>query len=691
MVEKFFNREISWLSFNYRVLQEAKDKTVPLYERIKFLAIYSSNLDEFYRVRVASLRSLLGLKKKSQDKLQFDPKKLIIRINSIVQKHQKKIGEIFREKIIPQLAENNIYIVNENDLTKKQIKFINSYYEDNVLEHIQPLLIVKKRITPFLKNDRLYLAVRLSNKQKASKSGAVKRKTYRYALVEIPTNHLPRFIELPSKENEKNFIFLDDIIRFKLNDIFTMYNVENVFSIKLTRDAEIYIEDEFSGNLLAKIMKGLRRRNTGVPSRFLYDEKMIPQILKFLKEAFLLGVEDVVPGGKYHNFYDFFSFPFPKNNKLNYSSTTPLKKNDFENFSNSFEAISNKDISLFFPYHSFDYVIKFLNDAAADPDVISIKMTQYRVADNSQVVKAMIRAAQNGKKVMVFVELKARFDEASNIHWANEMEKAGIAVFYSFPGLKVHSKIALVGRNENGEKKYYGYFGTGNFNEKTAKIYSDFGIFTTDKRLIDEANELFKYLSGRIVNCNFEHLLVAHFNMRKAFHKLIDNEISFAKKNKKAEIIVKMNSLEDWKIINKLYEASKAGVKVKMIIRGICCLIPGVKGLSENIKVISIVDKYLEHARFFVFHNGGKEKFYAGSADWMRRNLNRRIEVIFPIYSHKIQKEIMDFLDIQFEDNTKARIIDKEQTNQYVSSKDDIERRAQFELYNYFKLLEKNN
>ncbi len=686
MTEKFFNREISWLSFNYRVLQEAKDKSVPLYERIKFLAIYSSNLDEFYRVRVASLRSLLGLKKKSQDKLDFNPKHLIVKINSIVQKHQKEIGEIFRDSIIPQLAENNIYLINETELTKKQIKFLNSYYDDNVLEHIQPLLVVKQRITPFLKNNRLYLAVRLTNKQlKGKHPKVVQRKRYYYALVEIPTNHLPRFIELPSKEGEKNFIFLDDIIRFKLSEIFKAYNVEDVFSIKLTRDAEMYIEDEFSGNLLAKIMKGLRRRNTGVPSRFLYDEKMIPQFLKFLKEAFLLGVEDIVPGGRYHNFYDFFSFPIPKNSKLTNSTQSSIKKDDFEKYSNSFEAISQKDISLFFPYHSFDYVLKFLIDAANDPDVTAIKMTQYRVADNSQVVKAMIRAAENGKRVMVFVELKARFDEESNIRWAKEMEQAGIAVFYSFPGLKVHSKIALVSRMENGKIKNYGYFGTGNFNEKTAKIYSDFGIFTTDERLIQETEEIFKYLSGRIENYKFEHLLIAHFNMRKVFNKLIDNEISNAVKGKKAEIILKMNSLEDWKTINKLYDASNAGVKIKMIVRGICCLIPGVKGLSENIKVISIVDKYLEHTRFFVFHNGGKEKIYSGSADWMRRNLNRRIEVIFPVYDNEIKKEVKNFLKIQFEDNTKARIVDTQQNNNYVKSKEDIERRAQIDIYNYFK------
>jgi len=388
--------------------------------------------------------------------------------------------------------------------------------------------------------------------------------------------------------------------------------------------------------------------------------------------------------------YDFFSFPVPKNSKLSYSTQTPLKRNNFEKYQSCFEAISKNDISLFFPYHSFDYVIKFLNEAAVDPDVTSIKMTQYRVADKSQVVKAMIRAAQNGKNVMVFVELKARFDEESNIRWAKEMEQAGITVFYSFPGLKVHSKIALVSRMENGKINNYGYFGTGNFNEKTAKIYSDFGLFTTDKRLIDESEELFKYLSGRIENYKFEHLLIAHFNMRKSFNKLIDNEISNAKKGKKAEIIIKLNSLEDWKIINKLYEASNAGVNIKMIIRGICCLIPGVKGFSENIKVISIVDKYLEHMRFFVFHNGGKEKIYSGSADWMRRNLNRRIEVIFPVYDPEIKKEIHDFLKIQFEDNTKARVIDKIQYNYYVHDKNQIERRAQFDIYTYFKKVEKN-
>ncbi len=687
MIRKYFNREISWLSFNYRVLQEANDKSVPLYERIKFLAIYSSNLDEFYRVRVASLRSLLGLKKKSQEKLSFDPKALILEINSIVQKHQKKIGEIFMHEIIHELNENHIHILNENELSNKQNKFLDSYYQDNVLEHIQPLLIVKKRITPFLKNNRLYLVVRLSNKPAKRRATPVKRKTYRYALVEIPSNHLPRFVELPSDTGELNIIFLDDVIRLKLKMIFNTYIIEDVYSIKLTRDAEIYIEDEFSGNLLTKIMKGLRRRNTGVPSRFLYDKKMDPQCLKFLKEAFLLEAQDLVPGGKYHNFHDFFSFPFPKNHKLVDTKHTPIKKYEFEHSENSFSAIAQNDISLFFPYHSFDYVLKFLNDAADDPDVTSIKMTQYRVAVKSQVVKAMIRAAHNGKKVMVFVELKARFDEESNIHWAEEMDKAGITVFYSFPGLKVHSKIALVSRLEHGKEVKYGYFGTGNFNEHTAKIYSDFGLFTTDLKLTTEAEEIFKYLSGRIVNYKFQYLLVAHFNMRKAFIKLIDKEISIARKGGKAKITLKMNSLEDTKMINKLYDASDAGVKVRLIIRGICCLIPGVAGMSENIKVISIVDQYLEHTRFFVFHNNGKDLYFAGSADWMRRNLNRRVEVIFPIFDSQIKKEIQALLDIQFKDNSKARFVDTTLLNNYVKNNGENKRRSQSELYHYFKNL----
>lgn len=682
---QFENREISWLSFNYRVLQEAKDLSNPLYERIKFLAIYSSNLDEFFRVRVASLRSLLRLKPKAIDKLNFDPAELLKQIHETVNKHQEEFGIIFKEQIMPELKENNIRLVNENNLDEKQIEFVESYFREKVQMFIQPLLLVKKKIVPFLVNRRLYLAVKLAPKKIEETEEENKRTKHTYALVEIPSQHLPRFLELPGDKINTDIIFLDDLIRFCLPNIFPGYNLVEAVSIKLTRDAELYIEDEFTGNLLSKIKKGLSKRDTGVPSRFLYDNSISKQFLKFLKDSFLLEKEDLVPGGKYHNFSDFFGFPNPGRGDLEFPPMPPLKSNALEKHSNIFEAIKEKDRGLFFPYQSYDYVIEFLNSAANDQNVTSIKVTQYRVAKDSAVVRAMIDAVRNGKEVMVFVEVKARFDEELNIQWAEEMEKAGVKVYYSFPGLKVHAKLALITRIENGKEVKYSYFGTGNFNEKTAKIYSDIGLLTMDERLTKESEYVFGFLSGKNVEYEFNHLLVAQFNMRKDFIDMIDKEIQNAKDGKDAGIILKMNSLEDRKMIKKLYEASSAGVKVDIIIRGICCLVPGVKGLSENIKIISILDRFLEHSRVYIFNNNGDPKIFAASADWMKRNLSRRIEVGFPIYDVEIRKEIMDIINIQLNDSKKARIIDETNGNNYLKLDSGQDVSSQVASYEYFR------
>lgn len=683
------NREISWLSFNYRVLQEAKDLSNPLYERIKFLAIYSSNLDEFFRVRVASLRSLLRLKKKAIHKLKFDPRNLVKQIHKIVNRHQEEFGDIFRNQILPELKKNNINLINETELTENQKEFVENYFREKAQVFIQPFLLIKKKIKPFLVNRRLYLAVKLAPKKNETPAEEPKRTKHSFAIVEIPSQHLPRFIELP-KEKEKTFIiFLDDIIRYCLPEIFPGYEIAEAHSIKLTRDAELYIDDEFTGNLLAKIKKGLSKRDTGVPSRFLFDKNISLHFLKFLRESLSLEKEDLIPGGKYHNFSDFFSFPNPGKNSLEFPLMPQLKHSGIEKHKNIFDAIREKDRALFFPYHKYNYVIEFLNRAANDPAVVSIKVTQYRVAKDSAIIKAMIDAVNNGKEVMVFVEVKARFDEESNIQWAEEMEKAGVKVFYSFPGLKVHAKLALVARIENGKEVKYSYFGTGNFNERTAKIYSDIALFTMNEKLTNEAEQVFKFLSGEIVNYEFQHLLVAQFNMRKELLKLIDNEIQFAVEGKEAKIILKLNSLEDKKMIKKLYEASAAGVKINIIIRGICCLVPGIKGISENINVISILDRYLEHSRVYIFNNGGNEKFYAASADWMKRNLSRRVEVAFPIYDSKIKKEIKDIIALQLNDKIKARVIDKNNLNEYQKTKSKIKISSQTASYNYLK--KKNN
>jgi len=685
-IYKYKNRDLSWLSFNYRVLQEAKDFNVPLYERIKFLAIYSSNLDEFFRVRVAGLKSLQTINKKTQKALHFDPTAVLKKIFKIVNKQQNEFGEIFKKQILPELKENKIYLIDETEVTNYQKEFIADYFNETVIPQVQPILLIKKKIIPFLRNKRPYLAVKLKPKNTKQTLSVKKRIQHKYAIVEIPSNHLPRFISLPSKDNNKYIIFLDDIIRLHLNSIFLGYEIVSSYSIKLTRDAELYIEDEFSGDLLEKISKSLKKRSTGKPSRFLFDEKIPASFLKVLKESFLIDNNDLAKGSRYHNFNDFFSFPNPNRDDLYNEPFPPLKQKELENFPNLFDAMREKDYILNFPYQTYDYVLDFFRLASADPNVTSIYLTQYRVAKHSQIIKYLERAVKNKKKVMVFVELKARFDEESNILWAEEMKQRGINVLYSFPGLKVHSKLALVIRKENKQLKSYCYLGTGNFHEQTAELYCDLGFFTTDTRITKEVKLVFDFLEGQIVNPKFKHLLVAQFNMRKIFIKLIDNEINAAKKGKKAEIILKMNSLEDRKMINKLYEASNAGVKVKIIVRGICCLVPGVARQSKNISVISIVDRFLEHARIFVFYNGGHKKVYAGSADWMRRNLSKRIEVVFPIHNEKIKKEIIDILLLQLKDDVKARQIDRYDKNNFVKIKNQkITVQSQVATYNYLK------
>jgi len=687
----FKRRDLSWLSFNYRVLQEAKDPRVPLYERIKFLAIYSSNLDEFFRVRVAGIRSLLNIGKSAQKELDFFPAKLYKRISSEINRQQKEYGIIFREKLIPELKENHICLIDENDTTKEQREFISNYFNERIIPQIQPILLVKNKIVPFLRNKRLYLAVILKPKTSNSSKAEPKKTRNRYAIVEIPSNHIPRFIELPRKDKNTYVIFLDDIIRYHLKSIFLGYDIIDAYSIKLTRDAELYIEDEFSGNLLEKIQKSLLNRNIGAPSRFLYDERIPKHFLKLLKETFHIRNDDLVHGAKYHNFSDFFKFPSPMGNNLFNEPLPPLRHTQLDTFRFLFDAIDKRDYMVHFPYQTYDYVLQFLDQAADDPFVSSIFIIQYRVAEGSEVVNALVKAARRGKNVLVFVELKARFDEESNIQWAEEMKSQGIKVLYSFPGLKVHSKLALVKRKVGKHEKSYCYMATGNFNEKTAQLYSDIGLFTSDDKLTKEVKLVFDHLRNTHFKPKFKHLLVAQFNMRKTFLKLIDNEIELAKKGKKAKIIIKMNSLEDRKMILKLYEASNAGVKIELIIRGICCLVPGVNGLSKNINVISIVDRYLEHSRIFIFNDNGNPKVFAGSADWMKRNLSRRIEVIFPIYDKNIKKEILDIIKIQMEDNVKARIIDRYDKNNYRKNRIIRVNQSQVDTHRYLKEKQSNN
>jgi polyphosphate kinase len=674
------HRDISWLSFNYRVLQEAKDPAVPLLERLKFLAIYSSNLDEFFKVRVANIRNLKLISKKTKAELDFDPREILKEIHRIVNAQQEEVSTIFEKEIVPELKRQNINILRRLDCDEKQSIFIENYFRDNMLPFVMPVLLVKQRIRPFLATANLYLAIHMKRKKQNSAPSE-------YAIIKIPSDQLPRFVVLPDSENgQHNLILLDDVVRNSTAWLFPGYDIKDTYSIKLTRDADLYIEDEFSGDLILKIKTSLQKRSVGPASRFVYDRDMPIHLINYLQETFDLGKNDLLPEGRYHNNFDFFKFPDYGNSHLKNKNLPPLPHPVLSKSEQIFETMSAKDEMLHFPYHSYEPVIQFFEQAAHDPSVTHIKVIQYRVAKKSRILEALIAAVEMGKQVSVFIEVKARFDEAANLEWGERLEKAGVRVHYSFPGVKVHSKLALVRRIEDGKPKLYSYLSTGNFHEDTAKIYSDFGIFTSDERLTIEVSRVFSFLeSVKPPKEEFKHLLVGKFNLRPGLYKLIDEEIENAKNGSIAMMVLKMNSLEDKEMITKLYEASQAGVKIKLIIRGICCLVPGLKGISENIEITSIVDRFLEHARVFVFHNGGDPKIFLSSADWMERNLSFRIETTFPIYDNDLKKEILNLLTLQLQDNVKARILDRSLQNEYRKTSTDVPIRAQLESYFYYK------
>jgi polyphosphate kinase len=676
----YIRRDISWLSFNYRVLQEAKDPSVPLFERIKFLAIYSSNLDEFFRVRMASHRNLLRVGKKTKKELHIEDSKQIVKdIQRMVNQQHLEFSRIFEDEIIPELHNHNIHMLRRLDLNEEQKEFVENYFKDHMLPFVQPVLLVKQKIRPFLNNASLYLTVLLQDKEAPNKP-------HEYAIVKIPSDHLPRFIHLPATGQRHDIIMLDDIVRHSVSWMFPGYDILDTFSIKLTRDAELYIDDEFSGDLIQKIKLSLSRRQVGPASRFVYDREMPDELLDFLKEVFALEKYDILQEGRYHNNFAFFQFPDFGMTHLKNPPLHPLPYHPLEDTTDYFKAIQKRDHLLHVPYHSYESVIRFFEEAAKDPNVTHIKIIQYRVARKSRIMQALQDAVAAGKQVTVFIEVKARFDEEANLKWGEKLEKAGVTVHYSFPGVKVHSKLALIRRMENGIPRMYTYLSTGNFHEDTAKIYSDFGLFTADERIVNEVARVFSFLETvKVPQQGFQHLLVGQFNLRTGLEHLIDYEIEQAKAGKKAEIILKMNSLQDEAMIEKLYEASQAGVKIELIIRGICSLVPGKEGLSENIKAFSIVDRFLEHARVFIFHHGGDELIYMSSADWMVRNLSHRVETAFPVYDDELRNQIKDFITIQLADNVKARIIDADSTNEYRKDGADLAIRSQLETYYYIK------
>jgi polyphosphate kinase len=672
----FLDRDISWLSFNYRVLQEAKDPSVPLFERIKFLAIYSSNLDEFFRVRMANHRNLIRIGKKTKKELSITPKQMVRKIQEIVNEQQEEFAQIFAQQIIPELRKHKINIKRRLDLNDEEREYVEAYFHDHMLPFVQPVLLVEDRIRPFLNNAQLYLSILLQPKDKSEGKTA-------YAIVKIPSDHLPRFIELPSPKGEHNIIILDDVVRHSVSWMFPGYNILDTFSLKLTRDAELYIDDEFSGDLIAKIKNSLAKRHVGPASRFVYDSEIPSDFLAFLIDVFQLERYDTLKEGRYHNNFDFFQFPDFGMTHLKNPELPPLPYLPLEKSSDFFAAMRERDHLIHVPYQSYESVIRLFEEAADDPDVTHIKIVQYRVARKSRIMQALIRAVGAGKQVTVFIEVKARFDEEANLRWGEKLEKAGVTVHYSFPGVKVHSKLALFRRTEkNGEGKLYAYLSTGNFHEDTAKIYADFGLFTADERLVNEVARVFSYLETvKLPEQAFEHLLVGQFNLREALVEKIDFEIEQAKQGKPAAMILKMNSLQDQEMIEKLYEASQAGVKIQLIVRGINCLVPAKEGWSENIHAISIVDRFLEHARVFVFHHGGEDQLFLSSADWMERNLSYRIETCFPVYDLSLKSEIMKTLDMQLADNVKARVLEEEQKNTYYNSGSDLAIRSQVEIY----------
>ncbi|WP_373056253.1 polyphosphate kinase 1 [Zunongwangia sp. H14] len=672
---RFRHRDLNWLSFNERVLQEAADKINPLYERIKFLAIFSSNLDEYFRVRVSQLRQMKRVKKSIRKRLALRPSRITKQIIEQVKIQQEKFGVLYKKQIIPELAANGIHLLDSEHFNAEQQEFASEFFSKKVKAYLKPVLLdLQDENELFLENAILYFLITFKNENKLG-------------IVNIPVKNCGRFVPLKVGENDNFITYLDEIVRFKLKELFPQQEITGIFEIKLSRDAELYIHDIYEGELSQKIYDSLKQRTKGQPTRLLYDANMPPEVQKKLRKLLNLGKIDMMPGGKYHNFKDFFSFPDPTGNKeLHLEKRPTIPHKNLDKSRDYFRTISEKDQAVHFPYMSFEYVENFLEQAVNDEEVTDIKISLYRVADESRLTSCLLQALENGKKVTVFVEAKARFDEENNIIWGRKFEEKGAHVIYSYPKVKVHSKIMLISRLENGHDKHFAYIGTGNFNSETSEIYCDHAIFTAEQHIAKELMRLFKVLEGELLIPREKNLLISPFSTRQKFSKLIYNEIENARAGKKAGITAKMNSLEDREMIELLYKASAAGVKIRLLVRGFTCLIPGVKGLSENIYITSIVDSFLEHGRIYIFENAGDEKIFYGSADWMSRNLDRRIEVISPVMDKEIAAEFKDILNIQLNDNVKARIQDVWEDNKYVQQENgEKANRSQHEIYNYLK------
>lgn len=682
MKTELIKRDTSWLHFNARVLQEAANPDVPLYERIKFLAIFSSNLDEFYRVRVASLRQFKKLDKADRKELfSFKPKKELKTIRAMVNAQQEQFGQLFRNEILPALKEENIHLIHGEEMTAAQQEFATAYFDKYVKPHLElhwlPENWVDTSELPFLKSGQLCLAVELTE--------AAALEAEEIALVPIPTKEIARFIVLPSPAADPGgyyVIFLDSLIRANLSRWLNR-GVNFGYSFKLSRDAELYIQNEFDGELHRKIENRLADRDDGLPTRFLYDARTPKWMLKRLKKTLGLSKYDMIPGGRYHNFMDFFGFPLPPGREdLAYAELPPLHHPRLEGDNSIMESMEASDLLLHFPYQRYDYVPALIREAADHPEVTKLQITLYRVAGKSAVVTELLYALKQGKKVDAFVETKARFDEASNLYWGKQLEMAGAYVRYSYPAVKVHTKLLhIMRRTANDQSIHYTYIGTGNFNEKTAKIYTDHALLTCRPRIGKDVQQVFQLLKGKLILPNCKKLLVAPFTLARGISDLIDAEIRRAKAGETAYLFFKMNSLEDEPMIAKIREAAAAGVQVRMIIRGICRLHPGPE---EPIEIISIIDRFLEHARIYIFGNGDVEKVFMGSADLMSRNLNRRVEVVTPIEDPILRLELRRIMDIQWSDNQKARLISHANLNEFRKPGEDVFR-AQEDIYRYFE------
>ncbi len=675
---KYNNREISWLHFNERLLQEAEDKHVPLLERINFLGIYSNNLDEFYRVRVATLNRMLSLRPKERALFDFDPARLLKKINEISNGHQERFQNIY-QKLIRDLEKHHVFIVNEKELNAGQGRFVTDFFHKKVRNNLFPVMLDQSPLDFPLKDKSIYLGIIMQQEGRHGKAAM--------ALMKIPVSKVPRFIVIPSEGKAQTIILLDDVIRYNLRDVFSVFEFDSIaaYTFKITRDAELDIDSDASKSFLEIMAESLKKRSQGNPVRFVYDREMPESLLKSLTRKLKISRQDtIVAGGRYHNFKDLLNFPVTGPASLKYSPMTPLPHPGLHQKRSLFSVIREKDIMLHFPYQSFRYIIDLLREASIDPDVRSIRMTLYRLAKDSNIINALINAARNGKSVTVFMEVQARFDEEANIQYTEMLQEEGVRIIRAIPGFKVHSKLLLIRRKEGAKSVYYANLATGNFNESTAEIYADDSLLTCNPTICEDVRKVFDLFEANYKQHKFSSLIVSPFKMRDTFMKLLKNEIRNKKEGKTSWVVIKLNNITDMQIAEKIYQAAEAGVKITVIVRGISVLVPKVNKLHHSLSVFGVIDRFLEHSRVFVFANDGNPLFYISSADWMGRNFDNRIETAIPVYDPGIQAELMKMLEIQMADNCKARLVGLINANTYRTTSGKKKVRSQYEMYKWF-------